>query len=335
MGRPEINIQPARTETAQNHRFLFLLLPGFSSLDLGSGVDSLAAANAAGADPAFDWRIIGETNRPVTSASGMTVTVDAALPHTQRGDCIVICGAQSRSQPASPELRAWLRQATRFGAQLCGLGGGAALLAQTGLIEGHRLSTHWKLQPALAELFPRLETVCSVFEEEQAVATCPGGATTLDLFSALIGRRCGAEIASGVADLLLYATVRASNDRQTRSDLCRIGTRHEKLGRAIRKMQDHLEEPLTPTRVAEKVGLSTRQLERLFQRYVGASPKTYLTTLRLERARLLLQQTQMRVIDVAIACGFSSASHFSKLYRHHFGISPNAERGTAPTRRDR
>jgi transcriptional regulator GlxA family with amidase domain len=90
-------------------------------------------------------------------------------------------------------------------------------------------------------------------------------------------------------------------------------------------MRENLENPLSPSVVAESAGLSTRQLERLFQRYVGTSPKNYMTRLRLERARTLLQQTDMRVLDVAIACGFGSASYFSKCFRRYFGTSPHMQ----------
>lgn len=327
MGCPEINIHASRADLVGISRFVFVLLPGFSALDLGAGLESLAAANAAGAKPAFVWRIVSETGNPVTSSSRLTVAVDGALPSTQRGDYIVICGALAERQHATQQLIAWLRQAARFGARLCGIGGGAALLAQTGLTKGLCLSAHWKLEHSLSEQYANLDVVCSVFEESLSIVTSAGGAATLDLFSALIDRNCGSETASQVADQLLCGTIRSSSDRQTRSDLCRIGTRHKKLGQAIQLMRDHLEEPLSPSLVAEQVGLSTRQLERLFQRYLNTSPKTYMTTLRLDRARQLLQQTHMRVIEVAIACGFASASHFSKLYRKQFGISPHMERG--------
>jgi transcriptional regulator GlxA family with amidase domain len=327
MGHPEIGIDSASAELVKVDRFIFVLLPGFSSLDLGAGLESLEAANTVLGQQGFTWQIVSENGGAVTSSSGMTVAVDNRLPEARRGDCMVICAPLAEKQPASPNLMSWLRRATRFGAQLCALGGGAALLAQTGLAQDHRMSTHWKLQPVLAELFPNLEAVCSVYEEEGAIASSGGGAATLDLFSALITRKRGGEVASHVADQLLYASVRSSSDRQTRSDLCRFGTRHKKLGQAIELMQINLDEPLSPSCIAQEVGLSTRQLERLFQRYLNTSPKTYMTVLRLDRARLLLQQTQLRVIDVAVACGFTSSSHFSKLYRKHFGTSPHAERG--------
>jgi transcriptional regulator GlxA family with amidase domain len=93
-------------------------------------------------------------------------------------------------------------------------------------------------------------------------------------------------------------------------------------------MEANLEDPISPAKLAEEVGISTRQLERLFRRYLARSPKRYYMELRLQKARHLLLQTDMSVINVALACGFTSPSHFSKCYRTHFSTTPYRERGT-------
>lgn len=327
MGYPEINICAAPTGTEEVHRFVFVLCPGFSSLDLGAGLDSLEAANDVLSKTVFEWEIASEAGDQVRASSGLTVAVERTLPPTRKGDCVVIFGPTTTTEPPSKRLIAWLREAKRFGAALCGVGGGAIILAQAQLTSGHPVSAHWSIQSAVAEAFLDLDVRCSVFEQGGNATTSAGGAATLDLFLALIAERLGTQTAARVADQLLCSTVRSGTDRQTRSDLCRLGTRHERLGKAILHMEENFGSDLSPSHVAAIVGLSTRQLERLFLRYVGSSPKVYITTLRLERARLLLQQTNLRVIDVAMDCGFTSASHFSKLYRKHWGISPNVERG--------
>ena len=106
----------------------------------------------------------------------------------------------------------------------------------------------------------------------------------------------------------------------------RLGLRHPKLLEVANLMEQNLEEPLERTDLARSVGLSTRQLERLFRKYLHRSPARYYVELRLERARRLLQQTNIPIIDVALACGFVSASHFSKCYRDFFGKTPRRER---------
>ena len=110
------------------------------------------------------------------------------------------------------------------------------------------------------------------------------------------------------------------------SEFGRTGVRHEKLAAALSLMRSNLEEPLTPGRIADLVGLSVRQLERLFSKYLQTTPKVYYTRLRLDYARSLLLQTNMRIIDVALAAGFNSQTHFAKVYRRYFGKSPHQER---------
>ena len=127
---------------------------------------------------------------------------------------------------------------------------------------------------------------------------------------------------------VLHSPIRHHSEHQRMSLPARIGARHPKLVGIIEKMEENLEEPLSPSLLAKQAGLSTRQLERLFRRYVDRSPKRYYLELRLKKARSLLLQTDMSVINVALACGFASPSHFSKCYRSHYNTTPYRERGT-------
>ena len=112
----------------------------------------------------------------------------------------------------------------------------------------------------------------------------------------------------------------------------RLGVRHPKLGQVIQMMERNIEEPISPSILAKHVAMSTRQLERLFRRYLSRSPKRYYMELRLQKARNLLMQTDMSVINVALACGFASPSHFSKCYRAHYATTPYRERGSQSTK---
>ncbi len=107
----------------------------------------------------------------------------------------------------------------------------------------------------------------------------------------------------------------------------RLGLSHPKLVAAVAVMEDNLEEPVSPEALAREIELSSRQLERLFRKYLQCTPARYYLDLRLKRARSLLRQTTMSVLDVAVACGFASASHFSKRYRDLFKRTPRADRG--------
>ena len=148
----------------------------------------------------------------------------------------------------------------------------------------------------------------------------------------LVANRQGEDLANAVADQLIYSSIRTDQDTQRLSVPTRIGVRHPKLSQVIHMMEQNIEEPISPATLAQDVGMSTRQLERLFRRYLNRSPKRYYMELRLQKARNLLMQTDMSVINVALACGFSSPSHFSKCYRAQYNTTPYRERGTQAAR---
>jgi len=155
-----------------------------------------------------------------------------------------------------------------------------------------------------------------------------GGMSSLDLMLNVIASDHGQELANEVADQMIYTSIRTDRDEQRLSIPARIGVRHPKLSTVIQMMEANIEEPVSPSILAKDVGMSTRQLERLFRRYLNRSPKRYYMELRLQKARNLLMQTNMSVINVALACGFSSPSHFSKCYRSHYETTPYRERGS-------
>jgi transcriptional regulator GlxA family with amidase domain len=162
--------------------------------------------------------------------------------------------------------------------------------------------------------------------------TTAGGTASIDLMLKIIADDHGEDLANAVADQLIYSSIRTDQDTQRLSVPTRIGVRHPKLSTVIQMMESHIEEPVSPATLASDVGMSTRQLERLFRRYLNCSPKRYYMELRLQKARNLLMQTDMSVINVALACGFASPSHFSKCYRAHYDTTPYRERGSHAAR---
>jgi transcriptional regulator GlxA family with amidase domain len=142
----------------------------------------------------------------------------------------------------------------------------------------------------------------------------------------LVAKQHGEDLAVRIAEFLLHHAVRHPHETQRMPIQHRTGITHPKLLAAIAHMEAYVESPVSLNEIAEAVGLSPRQLERLFKQRLGKKPSRYYLELRLQRARLLLQQTSMSVIQVAVASGFSSASHFARCYRDFFNRSPRAER---------
>ena len=213
-----------------------------------------------------------------------------------------------------------------------GLCAAAYSLARAGLLDGKRATIHWENQDSFAEEFEEVTLTKSVFVVDGNVFSTAGGTASIDLMLKFIADDHGEELASAVADQLIYTSIRTDQDTQRLSVPTRIGVRHPKLSSVIQMMENNIEEPISTSLLARDVGMSTRQLERLFRRYLNRSPKRYYMELRLQRARNLLMQTDMSVINVALACGFASPSHFSKCYRAQYDTTPYRERGAHASR---
>jgi transcriptional regulator GlxA family with amidase domain len=223
-------------------------------------------------------------------------------------------------------LFAQLRRFDRQGKDIGALCTGSHILARAGLLDGYRCTIHWENLAGFAEDFPQIEATPELFEIDRNRFTCSGGTAALDMMLNLISSQHGHDLAASVSDQFIHERIRDQHDQQRMALPARLGVRHPKLMAVIKLMEANLEEPLDRGELASAAGLSSRQLERLFRKYLNRSPARYYVELRLNRARLLLLQTNMPVIDVALACGFVSASHFSKCYRDFFGKTPRKER---------
>ena len=308
-------------------RFVFLLLPNFSLIAFSNAVEALRLANRMSRQELYQWHLITEDGNPVTCSAGLRTEVDAALHDLQREDTVLVCGGARVKNAVTTKLMNWARREARKGVAFGGLCTGTYFLAKAGLLRGHEATIHWENRESLIEEFPDLEVSTAVFVVDKNRYSAAGGAAASDLMLHLIGAEHGPDLANAVADQMIYTTARTGRDEQRLSIPTRIGVRHPKLGGVIKMMEGNLEEPISPPELAAQAGMSTRQLERLFRRYLNRSPKRYYMELRLQKARNLLMQTDMSVINVALASGFASPSHFSKCYRAHFNTTPYRERG--------
>jgi transcriptional regulator GlxA family with amidase domain len=254
------------------------------------------------------------------------------LIELNRDDIVMICGGIDVQAATSKRLLGWLRREARRGVIVGGLCTAGYTLAKAGLLDGKKATIHWENQDAFTEEFEEVDLTKSVFVMDGNRITTAGGTASIDLMLKLVAQDFGEQLANAVADQLIYSSIRTDQDTQRLSVPTRIGVRHPKLSQVIQMMEANIEEPVSSSILARDVGMSTRQLERLFRRYLNRSPKRYYMELRLQKARNLLMQTDMSVINVALACGFASPSHFSKCYRAHYNTTPYRERGSQATR---
>lgn len=189
-------------------------------------------------------------------------------------------------------------------------------------------AVHWAYHDLFAEEFPEIRLVRNVLVAKRKIITASGGTAAADLMLHLIGKQHGNDLAVEVADQMVYNAVREDTAAQRVSRQSRHGMRNAHLMRAIERMKETIEDPSSLSLIAEELGISTRQLERLFGRYLNSTPKHYFMEMRLHRAQNLLVQTEQSITEIAMACGFRSTSHFSKVFRGHFGKSPISHRTT-------
>ncbi|WP_136439349.1 GlxA family transcriptional regulator [Pacificoceanicola onchidii] len=321
-----------RTAQSVTRNMLFFLTPSFSPMSVCTAIETLDKANAAGASPEYRWRVVSVSGEPVTSRSGVTLAVDAGLMACSSDTTIIICGGDRIDDPVERDVANWLRKSARHGAQFGALGGGASLLASVGLTQGQKIASHWQTALALQEVHPDTEFTQSVFELSEKVISCPGGAATLDLFLTLVAQQNDDDVAQAAAASLICSNIRDKHNEQTMALSCRFGHLNKHMTMAIERIHSSIEMPLSSGEIASEIGVSTRQLERLFSKHLRMSPKTYINKIRLEYARTLLQQTRLSVMEIALATGFQNTSHFSKLYKNRFAVTPTVERGLSASK---
>ena len=329
----ENSIIKLNTEVKSPRRFVFVLIENFTLLSFSSALDALRIANRMSGKKLYDWIFIGENEEFVSCSAGTQFKLDNSLIELHRDDTILLCGGTSIQESTTKKLIGWLRREARRGLIIGGLCTAAYPMAKAGLLDEKKATIHWENQDSFAEEFLEVELTKTVFVCDGNRYTTAGGTSSIDLLLKIIADEHGEELANAVADQMIYSSIRTDQDTQRLSVPTRIGVRHPKLSKVIQMMEINIEEPISPSILAKDVGMSTRQLERLFRRYLDRSPKRYYMELRLQKARNLLMQTDMSVINVALACGFASPSHFSKCYRAHYDTTPYRERGSHAAKR--
>lgn len=310
----------------------FFLIPEFSMIAFTAAIEPLRMANRMSDDELYTWVLISKGGNSVTASNGIAVEPHLAMDKVNKGGdslavpSIAVAGGIEAERFKDADVFAWLRRQDRKGADIGALCTGSHILARAGLLDGYSCTIHWENLPGFREEFPDIEVSDDLFAIDRNRFTCSGGTAALDMMLHLVARQHGNDLATKVSEQCIVDHIRSGDDHQRMPLGARLGIHHLKLLDAIRLMEANLEEPLSQQELAEYVGLSRRQIERLFLKHLGRTPTRYYRELRLERARHLLYQTALPVIDVAMACGFVSASHFSKCYRQLYGSTPHEER---------
>jgi AraC family transcriptional regulator, glycine betaine-responsive activator len=320
---------PAASEgRVEGRHFAFLLVDKFSMFSLSAAIDTFRSANRLLDRDVYGWTTASADGEAVMASNGLPIKVDYAVADLPPADILFVCVGLATEFPGKSKVLAALRAWGRQGRALGALSAGSLLLAEAGQLDGHRCTIHWENRAGFRERFPEIDCTGNVYEIDRKRYTCAGVTTSIDLMLEIIRADFGAELVSQVANQFQHERIRSAVDRQRVGPERELAGKSDKLRKIVALMADSLDEPYSAVELAKTAGLSVRQVERLFLRHLGQTPGRYYMRLRLERARELLRQTNMPILDVAVATGFTSHSYFAQSYRLLFGRAPSDERRT-------
>lgn len=319
-----------------SYRVGFHLVPGFPMMAFAAAIEPLRAANRLSGKTLYAWKLCSRDGRPVRASNGIDVAVHGPVTDAMAVDMAQVCAGTYSPDDRDAALSRWLRALARAGSAVGGISLGPYALADAGLLDHKRVAVHWESLVAFAERYPRARVTTDIFAIDGQRYTCAGGTAALDMMLQVIGEQHGRALAIGVSEQFIHSRIRDRHDSQRMAVQSRLGVANDRLIAAIDMMEAGADEALPVQEIASAVGLSPRQLERLFARYLRVSPSRHYMNIRLERARAMLLQTTRPILDVAVASGFTSASHFSRCYRETYGCKPSDERsGGSPTASER
>lgn len=314
-------------------RIGFLLLDNFTLIAHSSAIEPLRMANHLSGEEHYQWFTLSETGEPVRASDGQRILPDAPMDEALDLDMVIVCGGVAQQQAIRKSHVGFLQAQARRGAMVGGVCTGTWALALAGLLDGYRASIHWECISGLQEAFPKVLVTNRLFTIEANRLTASGGTAPLDMMLKLIGQQHGRELMAAISEMFMCERIRSEQEHQRIPLRHVLGTSQPKLLEIVALMEANIEEPLELEDLTAIAGVSRRQLERLFLKHLNCSPSRYYLTIRINRARQLLRQTSMMIIEVATACGFVSTPHFSKCYRGFFGVPPSSERTIEPAPR--
>ena len=305
----------------------FVMIPRFNMLTLTTMIEPMRIANYLAPQPLYRWDHRSPEPGRVTASNGLQVD---CLALDERGSpppgIVIVLGSWGAEHYQNPALFNWLRRRARTGARLVGVELGGYALANAGLLAGHRATTHWSCKAGFAEAFPNIEVCEQLYTVGKGLMTCAGGTAGLDLMLHLLAAQHGEQLAAEVAAQIMHHPRRPPEGAQRYSTGSIEDEVHPDVRAAMSILEARIEEPMTIRQLCRKLGVSQRQLERLFRRDTGCTIVQFSKLLRLQYARVLLTSTAMSIREVSASCGFNSMSYFSLCFLKTFGKKPSKYR---------
>lgn len=309
------------------HKVAFLMLDNFSMMAFASMIEPMRAVNNLIGETVFDWDFFSVDGEAVHASNRMPVSVRGTIHDMGSPTMIVLCGGLNIQHiDYKPIAKGLWKYSSDERVTIGGICTAPYVMAKCGLLDRYRCTVHWENIASFREEMPALLVTNNLYEIDGNRITCSGGTAPIDMMLEIVKREFDQDVMLAVADLFVHERVRPSDETQKMAEHVLTSRQSPKLAEAVQIMQNHIDDPLTTNEVAEIAEVSLRQLERLFKKYKNTTPQRYYLFLRLQQARRLLLQTSLSVLQVTIATGFSSQSHFTKCYRDLFHHTPGSER---------
>jgi AraC family carnitine catabolism transcriptional activator len=295
-------------------------------MGLATVAEACNIANSIGDAPAFSLTSISIDRAPIKSHSGMTLQPDRCFSESDQYDWVIICGSSGSAQFDHPGVLSWLRRLDRRGVLLGAITSGTWILARAGLLHGTRCTIHWQDAPAFREAFPELPLTDALYEIDQRRITCAGGSGALDMIVHLIAAHQNSHMANQVNQRMVNDRIRPRETVPEGSLSAQSTIPNQLVARAVRFMETHIEDPITVRQLAELCDVSPRHLARLFQTHLSQTPQAHYLRVRLAQAKVLLEDTDLPIGEVALASGFQSAHSFGQAFKTRYRLTPSAQR---------
>lgn len=306
--------------------FTFLLIPGFSMMDFAAVAEPLRSANRMGGD-LYRWRTISQDGLPVPASNGMSIAVDGTLPELMsEEDTLMVVAAYDPMAALMESLPQWLRRQDKAGCTLGAIDTGAFVLAHAGVMKGYRMTVHWEAIDSFKELYPDLQVSHELYEIDRRRMTSAGGTSSMDLMLELIAQDNGPDLALKVSEQFVHGPIRARQVLQRLEAPKRYNFTNRKIHAVVERIERNLEKDMDVDELARGVCVTRRHLERLFRSALQVSPAEFRQRLRMEKARQLLQQSDLTIMQISVACGYESPSYFARCYKERFKCTPSRDR---------
>lgn len=313
------------------HRLAMIVLGGTFVLDLAVAVQAFGRRPSVFAklrdepEPPYEIGVCGRA--PTPTSLGFTIGDLKPLDWMRGADTVIVPGLEAPWAPQDPAVLAAVAQAAQDGARLVSLCAGAFVLGQAGVLDGRRVTTHWALADEFRAAFPRAHLAeHAMYVDDGQILSSGGMLASADLCLYVLGQDHGQSYANDVSRVLISPPHRTGGQAQYAKGTNRPAS--GSLSPVLEWLAEHIAEPLTLDQVAARAHMSPRTLERRFRTETGDSLAAWIARRRVERARALLEDSDLTVTQVAYAVGFGSAESLRRHFRVHTGTSPRSYRDT-------